>query len=164
MYDVAPSQIGNPNVTRLFSYANLPVIVQSITNALQALHVKYEFAPESRGAAMHIAYKDRRHQNVNGTIYIIYEATPEDYENIAPDAPRMALTKMRKGALTMDDDSSEADENEDEATIKMQPRLGHGLGQGGYVVQLLGKGDPLERKRLFKKVQDLLPDGVVFAR
>lgn len=165
VYDLAPSQIANPNVTRLFSYANLPVLVQAITDVLASLQVKYEFAPESRGAAMHIAYKDRRHQHVHGTIYVIYEPTMEDYENVSPDATFMHLTKMRKGALTIE----QSDENsrtafDEDATIKMPASLGRGVGQGGYVVQLLGKGDPLERKRFFKKMQDLLPEGVVYAR
>jgi hypothetical protein len=69
---------------------------------LETFKVKYEFAPESRGAAMHIAYKDRRHQNVNGTIYVIYEPTPDDYENVAPDATFMQLTKLRRGAVTVE--------------------------------------------------------------
>lgn len=165
VYDLAPSQIANPNVTRLFSYANLPVLVQSITNVLDSLHVKYEFAPESRGAAMHIAYKDRRHQHVHGTIYVIYEPTMDDYENVAPDATFMHLTKMRKGAISVDNTNENATNAHDEdATIMLPNALGRGVGQGGYVVQLLGKGDPLERKRFFKKMQDLLPDGIVYAR
>lgn len=115
---------------------------------------------------MHIAYKDRRHQHVHGTIYIIYEPTQDDYENVAPDATFLHLTRMRKGALTLDNAS---DENsgagkDDDVTIKMPSPQGRGVGQGGYVVQLLGKGDPLERKRFFKKMQDMLPDGIVYAR
>lgn len=89
----------------------------------------------------------------------------DDYENVAPDATFMQLTKMRKGALTVDnhnENSSTADE--EDATVKMPSPHGRGVGQGGYVVQLLGKGDPLERKRFFKKMQNLLPDGIVYAR
>jgi hypothetical protein len=117
---------------------------------------------------MHIAYKDRRHQHVHGTIYVLYEPTMDDYENVAPDATFMHLTKMRKGALTVDSsnngENSSITTNEDDITVKMPSPHGRGVGQGGYVVQLLGKGDPLERKRFFKKMQDMLPDGIVFAR
>lgn len=114
---------------------------------------------------MHIAYKDRRHQHVHGTIYVIYEPTMDDYENVAPDATFLHLTKMRKGALTVEQaDENAASTHDEDATVKLPSTLGRGVGQGGYVVQLLGKGDPLERKRFFKKMQDLLPDGIVYAR
>jgi hypothetical protein len=114
---------------------------------------------------MHIAYKDRRHQNVNGTIYVIYEPTPDDYENVAPDATFMQLTKLRRGAVTVEghNENGTGDLDED-ATVKISSSLGRGVGQGGYVVQLLGKGDPLERKRFFRKLQDALPEGTVYAR
>ena len=39
-----------------------------------------------------------------------------------------------------------------------------GQGEGGYVVSMSAQGDPLEKKRLFTKIERLVPAGLVLAR
>lgn len=169
-YAVAPSQIANPNLSRFFSYWNLPSIVAAIRNALQELGIELMYDVQPAGAAIRFKTYDKRGERLTGSFNIEYEATEDDYAAIAPEASIRDLAKQRKGALAVD-------ENDEDVTIQpgghhsphhgsavSDVALGRGVGQGGYVVKLYTKGDPLEKKRLFREVELRMPQGLIYAR
>ena len=145
-------------MARWFSYADLDTIWEAVKLALDSLGVEWIKEHEPRGAAFKIQVRDCNGQFISGPLRIQYEATAEDYAMVAPEADPSELSKGRRRG-----------EEDDDVTLRkgMQHPLataGTGLGQGGYVFKMQTKGDPLERKRLFKEIQARMPAGLVFAR
>ena len=166
----APSQNANPNITRFFTYQCLPDIVRCLEATLDQLHFEHVPDVNVKGHTIRFAGRDARSQRLSGKLSIDYEATDGDYMAAASDASQRDLAKMRKGALTADQEKEEGEDDDMTVQPGMQMQMPvstapkKGRGQGGYVVSISGKGDPLERKRLFRQIEKLLPAGLVFAR
>ena len=164
----APSQKANPNITRFFTYHSLPQVVRYLEAALN--HLKFENVPEAneRGHAIRFRGRDTRGQLLSGKVSIDYEATTGDFEAAEADTSYRDLAKMRPGALTAISSTTNGEDNDMTVQPGMQmapstvPKKGQG--EGGYVVSMSAQGDPLEKKRLFTKIERLVPAGLVLAR
>ena len=156
---IAPSQVADPNLARWYSLWDVGDIYKAIVSALQDLQVTHIDEDFPRGAAIRIQVRDKHNEFIQGTIYIQYEPTDEDYASLAPDADFSDILRQREEVRKQMINDGE------EMTVTgqlLEPPSG--IGMGGYVVKTLWSGNPGERKRLFKEIQARMPQGLVYAK
>lgn len=145
---MAPTQRGNPNTTRFFTTLAVPTLLSHLTTALTTLGVTHVVLSTPNTiflTRVKITGRDKRGEKLEGSVTVA--------EGWLPDV---------EGSIREEEEGEGMDVDVDE---EVEVEVGEkAKGTKGFdVVMWKKEADPLELKRLWARIVQLLPREVVFA-